>query len=224
MRFLAGEGNLLRHLSFYSYSVTQEQKPIDEFDYSVKDLSSDLRSGVRLARFLERSGIAKDLLCHLRLPDVNIQHRIHNMSLCFEVLREKCGMNFEDPLLVGTSGISSAAGLISPKDIVYGNRDRTLALLWKIVVSIRIPTLVNQTALDGEVETLMSEMDARNSEKLDSLETLYFLSPALQRLFHWAFLVCKRLDVSICIVLFFFLKKKRYWQVWLQSIFFFLRF
>ena len=46
--FLAGEGDITRHLSFLGYNVTIDQKPLDEFDYAVTNMVSDLKDGVRL--------------------------------------------------------------------------------------------------------------------------------------------------------------------------------
>ena len=48
--FLKGEGDVLRHLGIMGYIVLFEQSFTDEFDYTVRNISTDLRDGVRLAR------------------------------------------------------------------------------------------------------------------------------------------------------------------------------
>ena len=50
---LAGEGDVTRHLSSMGYCVHFEQHALHEFDFTVKDLFTDLRDGVRLARAFE---------------------------------------------------------------------------------------------------------------------------------------------------------------------------
>ena len=46
--FLAGEGDITRHLGYLGYTVSQDQKPLDEFDYAVTNMATDLKDGVRL--------------------------------------------------------------------------------------------------------------------------------------------------------------------------------
>lgn len=49
--FLSGEGNVLRHLAHScSYKVFHQQQKLDEFDFQVGNLSTDLRNGIRLTR------------------------------------------------------------------------------------------------------------------------------------------------------------------------------
>lgn len=46
--FLSGEGILPRHLGYLGLPVSHAQKPLDEFDFAVKNLAVDLRCGIRL--------------------------------------------------------------------------------------------------------------------------------------------------------------------------------
>lgn len=48
-----GEGDIIRHLVFMGYSVIHNQAPLDEFDFTVKNLAVDLRDGVRLCRLID---------------------------------------------------------------------------------------------------------------------------------------------------------------------------
>lgn len=48
--YLKGEGNVVKHLSYYGYAVSHQQKPLDEYDFHVESLATDLRDGVRLTR------------------------------------------------------------------------------------------------------------------------------------------------------------------------------
>ena len=47
--FLSGEGDITRHLGYLGYKVTYSQTALDEFDFAVKSLGTDLRDGLRLA-------------------------------------------------------------------------------------------------------------------------------------------------------------------------------
>ena len=47
--FLAGIGDVTKHLGYMGYSVVQAQTSLDEFDYGVSNLAVDLRCGIRLA-------------------------------------------------------------------------------------------------------------------------------------------------------------------------------
>ena len=46
--FLSGEGDITRHLGYLGYKTTYTQTALDEFDFAVKNLATDLRDGVRL--------------------------------------------------------------------------------------------------------------------------------------------------------------------------------
>lgn len=51
--FLSGEGNVIRHLSLLGYVVSYEQTHLDEYDFTVTHMASDLRDGVRLAKLVD---------------------------------------------------------------------------------------------------------------------------------------------------------------------------
>ena len=47
---LKGEGDFAKHLSHIGYSVQHMQTLLDEYDFEVKNLATDLRDGVRLSK------------------------------------------------------------------------------------------------------------------------------------------------------------------------------
>jgi abnormal spindle-like microcephaly-associated protein len=51
--YLSGEGDFVRRLAFLDYTVSVEQSELDEFDFSVKCLATDLCDGIRLCRLSE---------------------------------------------------------------------------------------------------------------------------------------------------------------------------
>ena len=46
--FLAGEGDVTKHLAYLDYKVDHKQTPLDEFDFAVTNIAVDLKDGVRL--------------------------------------------------------------------------------------------------------------------------------------------------------------------------------
>lgn len=46
--YLHGEGDITRHLSHLGYVVTHVQTVLDEYNYAVSNLASDLRDGLKL--------------------------------------------------------------------------------------------------------------------------------------------------------------------------------
>ena len=46
--YLSGEGDITKHLAYMGYVVSHAQTPLDEFDYAVGNLCTDLRDGLRL--------------------------------------------------------------------------------------------------------------------------------------------------------------------------------
>lgn len=51
--YMAGEGNLAKHLAALGYAVGHKQTYLEEFDFRASQLSRDLRDGVRLARLVD---------------------------------------------------------------------------------------------------------------------------------------------------------------------------
>jgi hypothetical protein len=51
--YMAGEGNLAKHLGSMGYQVAHKQIYLEEIDFKAQKLSRDLRDGVRLARLVD---------------------------------------------------------------------------------------------------------------------------------------------------------------------------
>jgi abnormal spindle-like microcephaly-associated protein len=71
---LTAEGDFVKHLRTIGYhlSIEQEQTPLDEIDWRVNRLATDLRDGVRLARLLELHSKAahQERFCNVTPYDV----------------------------------------------------------------------------------------------------------------------------------------------------------
>ncbi|NWV13184.1 ASPM protein, partial [Ptilonorhynchus violaceus] len=141
--FLSGEGDLSRHLGFLGLPVSHTQTPLDEFDFAVTNLAVDLQCGIRLVRTVELLTKNWSLSKQLRVPAISRLQKMHNVDIVLNVLKER-GVHLKDE-----SGAS-----IDSRDIVDRHRERTLALLWKIVFAFQVDVFLNVEQLKEEIEFL----------------------------------------------------------------------
>lgn len=121
---LSGMGDITRVLKAYGYIVSYKQTYLDEFDYAVKDMSSDLRDGVRLCRTMELITGNRNLTCQCRVPAISRLQKVHNVNIALKALLDS-GYNL--------------AGEIDAKSISDGHREKTLSLLWQIIYKFQKP-------------------------------------------------------------------------------------
>ncbi|NXV32264.1 ASPM protein, partial [Rissa tridactyla] len=155
--FLSGEGDLSRHLGFLGLPVSHIQTPLDEFDFAVTNLAVDLQCGTRLVRTMELLTKNWNLSKQLRVPAISRLQKMHNVDIVLNVLKEQ-GINLKDE-----SGAS-----IDSRDIVDRHRERTLALLWKIVFAFQVDVFLNVEQLKEEIEFLKNA----HKRQLGALKTL----------------------------------------------------
>ncbi|NWU02343.1 ASPM protein, partial [Urocynchramus pylzowi] len=141
--FLSGEGDLSRHLGFLGLPVSHVQTPLDEFDFAVTNLAVDLQCGIRLVRTVELLTKNWNLSKQLRVPAISRLQKMHNVDIVLNVLKER-GVHLKDE-----TGAS-----IDSRDIVDRHRERTLALLWKIVFAFQVDVFLNVQHLKEEIEFL----------------------------------------------------------------------
>ncbi|KAK2541630.1 hypothetical protein Q9966_004174 [Columba livia] len=156
--FLSGEGDLSRHLSFLGLPVSHIQTPLDEFDFAVTNLAVDLQCGIRLVRTMELLTKNWSLSKQLRVPAISRLQKMHNVDIVLNVLKER-GIHLKDE-----SGAS-----IDSRDIVDRHRERTLALLWKIVFAFQVDVFLNVEQLKEEIEFLKSAY--KKKTQLGALKT-----------------------------------------------------
>ncbi|NXO86157.1 ASPM protein, partial [Sitta europaea] len=141
--FLSGEGDLSRHLGYLGLPVSHIQTPLDEFDFAVTNLAVDLQCGIRLVRTVELLTKNWSLSKQLRVPAISRLQKMHNVDIVLNVLKER-GVHLKDE-----TGAS-----IDSRDIVDRHRERTLALLWKIVFAFQVEVFLNVEHLKEEIEFL----------------------------------------------------------------------
>uniref|UniRef100_A0A3Q0T8G1 Assembly factor for spindle microtubules n=1 Tax=Amphilophus citrinellus TaxID=61819 RepID=A0A3Q0T8G1_AMPCI len=160
--FLSGEGILPRHLSYLGLPVSHVQRPLDEFNFAVKNLAVDLRCGVRLVRVMELLVQDWSLSVKLRLPAISRLQKVHNVDIALQVLKSK-GINLKD----------EHGSTIDSRDIVDGHREKTLSLLWKIIFAFHV--ILNEDQLREEIGFLKRTL--RTKRRLASLKADRGLRP-----------------------------------------------
>jgi hypothetical protein len=190
--YMAGEGNLAKHLLGLGYGVEIQQHYLEEFDFRTTALSRDLRDGVRLVRLVEvlTAADGKDsdtaplpLSSLLRVPAISRLQKVHNVKLALEALRA-CGLEQDQALpqreqhLAGRLGGALILGRLCPDDIVDGHREKTLGLLWATVRHFQLDYVVS--SLTG-ITRMQSLVRARLTRR--RFLVLKQLALALQRLY-----------------------------------------
>ncbi|XP_051803239.1 abnormal spindle-like microcephaly-associated protein [Acanthochromis polyacanthus] len=163
--FLSGEGILPRHLGYLGLPVSHAQRPLDEFNFAVKNLAVDLKCGIRLVRVMELLVQDWSLSAKLRLPAISRLQKVHNVDVALHVLRSK-GIDLKDE-----RGVT-----IDSRDIVDGHREKTLSLLWKIIFAFHVEVILDEDQLRDEIGFLKRTL--RTKRSLASLRADRGLQPS----------------------------------------------
>lgn len=73
--FLQGEGDVTKHLAYLGYTVGHHQTKLEEFDYAVTNLRTDLRCGLRLAKVAELL-TTEVLEAQMRVPAISRTQKV----------------------------------------------------------------------------------------------------------------------------------------------------
>ncbi|KAG7514195.1 abnormal spindle-like microcephaly-associated isoform X1 [Solea senegalensis] len=163
--FLSGEGILPRHLGYLGLPVSHVQKPLDEFNFAVKNLAVDLKCGIRLVRVMELLIQDWSLSTKLRLPAISRLQKVHNTDIALQILKSK-DIDLKD----------EQGSIIESRDIVDGHREKTLSLLWKIIFAFHVEVILDEDQLRDEIGFLKRTL--RTKRRLDSLRSDRGLQPS----------------------------------------------
>ena len=171
---LHGQGNFARHLERQGLNVVYKQSPVDELDFRIINLATDLRDGSRLARWTEELLHLPrfELIQKLELPAGSRLQKIRNLQ---RVLGQLVYLIPDNKVLA--------------HHIVDGYRDRVFLLLWSLLAKSCLDDLLPVARVHEEIERL---------EKLRSFSSFSFLPPDLKgSLLIWADLLCRRFGRSV---------------------------
>jgi hypothetical protein len=151
-------GDISKPLSHLNYTLETVQSPLSEFDYSINNLATDLRDGVRLARIVEvlHSHQQTSLLSSssgsqpaeewpltpkLQFPATYRFQKTANVTLVLKYLSENS--DFEHGIFA--------------KDIIDGHREKTVGLLWTLLTSKGLDLLLDWDLVSRETKRLHKE-------------------------------------------------------------------
>ncbi|WIA17340.1 hypothetical protein OEZ85_014203 [Tetradesmus obliquus] len=207
---LVGEGNVGRHLELLGYKLSHSQSPLMEFPFAISNLAVDLRDGLRLIKVAEVLTGADDLLAQSRFPSERRPMQLHNTSVALSALAAAG---------VPLHALPTSSGLVNlkPEDIVDGDRERTLALLWAASRTLQLGSLLRVTTLRAEVQRVLARVrqsgtrplvpaaaaaggrrsDGRGGVLLQAPLGVYMNDELLATLMDWVQAVCRAYDVSV---------------------------
>lgn len=180
---LPSGGNPTRALNQLDYQLLHVQRPLSEYTYTIQNLAVGLRDGVPLTHLVELllcpssqsshqrnvttltvpsretlSFHTKDkhigrLSQHLKFPCQGRACKLYNVQIALSAL-------------MGVKGVTSIAESICSKDVVDGHQEKTMIMLWALVGTLGLKTLVDRNDLEYEVRRLESMYDGpRNAEQ-----------------------------------------------------------
>ncbi|CAF3449325.1 unnamed protein product [Rotaria socialis] len=195
--FISSDTNLLRRLKLAGYEPTYKQTSLDEFNYLLSNnenkLFEDLKDGIRLTRCTQillastNEHVARfDLSNKLKCPVVNLVHKLLNIDQAFELLQ-----NYGNVNLTG----------ISNKDIMNGNKQITLELLWRIFISCYLSKHLSPIdKLNEEIFILKENLSKFSSNPIEQQLITIDLTPlqkqhveftsTIHLLIKWVQLIC----------------------------------
>ncbi|KAF8561953.1 hypothetical protein P879_08909 [Paragonimus westermani] len=204
--FLTGENNLVRHLSNLGIHVEVVQSPLDEYQLTVTNLAVDLRDGVRLVKLAElllpfipkpkhlRSHQSVDftptsLMSLIRFPAISRLQKIHNVGLALKAFEQYGRLCMAD------------GSEIDPRDIVDGHREKSLTLLWCLLLRYQVLALVDLPLLSEEIGRLALQQGCLATGDVAHLDSRDQDEPTDDvvhvKLLTWACLVCNFYDIKI---------------------------
>ncbi|KAK7363733.1 hypothetical protein VNO77_05886 [Canavalia gladiata] len=172
-----GEGNLLAHLVILGYKLSHQQGPLVEYDFRVRDLFVDLQDGLKLCRAIQLLQHNSSILMKIVVPSDTPKKKLTNCSLALQYLRQAgVSLHDEDDIMIVAD------------DIINGDKELTVSLLWKMFVHLQLPLLVDKTNLVGEISKIRGlGGDFVNNANSSSLELLL----------NWIQAVCDNYDCAV---------------------------
>ncbi|KAI9776938.1 MAG: hypothetical protein M1839_009180 [Geoglossum umbratile] len=174
-------GDITRPLGHLNYHATHIQYPLEEYDYKITNLATDMRDGVRLTHLVELllyppSSLLREnditvtmptgdilttasnhadswlLSHHLKFPCVGRAQKVYNVQLALAALE-------------GVSGGTANHGGVKAEGIVDGHREKTVGLLWGLVSKWGLGTLIDWEELRKEIRRLRVRLHERTAKE-----------------------------------------------------------
>lgn len=144
--YISGIGHLPKYLAQVGVTVSFQQDPLDELEFTVSNLASDLRDGVRLGKLAEILGRSNGVLEQMRLPAISRLQKVFNVGVSLSAL--SC---------LGIPNVDN----IHPNYIVDGHRPQVLKMLWSVMTSFELNSLLSSERLKEEIYAIHQSDESR---------------------------------------------------------------
>ncbi|XP_009407068.2 uncharacterized protein LOC103989847 [Musa acuminata AAA Group] len=172
-----GEGNLLQHLLTLGFKVNYQQIPLSEYDFNVQNLFEDIQDGILISRAIQLLQCDASILSKVLAPPDTSKKKLHNCNIALQYLK-----------VVGVSLFDADGTQILAEDIVNGDKELTLSLLWNIFLKLQVPLLIERASLVGEIIKLkISSMDDPDYGSVTIMDLLL----------EWIQVVCERYNIKV---------------------------
>lgn len=182
---LQGEGDFNKHLAQFGICVSHKQTRLDEYNYAVLDLGTDLRDGLRLTKLAALLTSNNELVGQMRVPAGSRLQKMHNVGVALKAFKAA-----QCPVLASTA-----------KAIVAGNLEQTLALLWRVMMHFQVQDLIDTERLKKEIAGLKAKPSYNHHALLNARRVsggeMYINSPQLSILLQWVQAVCTCYGVEV---------------------------
>jgi abnormal spindle-like microcephaly-associated protein len=184
--YLHGIGSVFKHLSQINITVSHEQTCIDEFDFSISNLATDLRDGVVIGKLTEYLASVNEhsILSKMRLPAVSRLQKVHNAKIALSAIVDL------DMAEVDT---------IQPTHLVDGHRPQVLKLLWSIISRFTLSSQLDTKRLRDEVKSIvLANRYKRNQQNsCIDLANVNACKDICELLLYWCKAICSCYDYKV---------------------------
>ncbi|USW59538.1 Putative calponin domain, CH domain superfamily [Septoria linicola] len=173
-------GDIMRVLKHLQYEINYSQDALHEVVYRVDNIAKDFRDGVFLTRLVETLAYDNRALSQcLKLPATGHSQQAYNVQVSLQALSNH------------SVAACNVVGDIEADDIVNGHREKSLSLLWSLVSTYGLPTLIDWTKLTADINRI-SGSTASTSDTLPS-------TPLEQEdlLRQWASAYAEKVDIRV---------------------------
>lgn len=123
----------------------------------------------------------------MKFPTLSKTHMQQNVNLALSALVTQ-GISLE-----GTRG-----GVVTPRDIVEGHREKTFGLLWKLILNWKVAVLVDLSVLEAEIAALKAEYRRiYGVDQPDRVVSIYFDGIDIRNLVSQSTILIMFLNISV---------------------------
>ncbi|KAL6840619.1 hypothetical protein ACP4OV_029483 [Aristida adscensionis] len=172
-----GEGDLLMHLTTMGYKLNYQQPALSEYDFTIQNLFEDIQDGIILCRVVQLLLSNTSIILKVVAPSDMHKKKLKNCTLAIHYIKQ-AGVPVSD-----ADGV-----VISAEDIVTGDKELILSLMWNIFIHMQIPLLADKTSLACELTRLKVPVKEQLMTENKSYVSL---------LYDWVQLICSKYGMSV---------------------------